>query len=116
MMRFKSFLLVISVILTLTSLAGFSASASDKKEFTVVIKNHQFEPSSLTVPAGEKFRLIVDNQDPTPEEFESHALSREKIIQGNSKGIILLGPLKAGSYEYFGEFNEDTAKGIIVAE
>jgi plastocyanin len=91
------------------------ASAADLREdeFVVVIKDHVFIPEEVAIPAGKKVRLVVDNQDSTPEEFESHDLHREKIIKGNSKGIIMLGPLKPGEYKFFGEFNEKTAKGII---
>lgn len=85
-------------------------------EFNIVIKNHRFVPAEITVPAGKKVKLIIDNQDATPEEFESHDLNREKVIAGKSKGTILIGPLKAGKYPFVGEFNEATAKGTITAE
>lgn len=90
--------------------------ADEKPVFTVVIKDHQFVPQTLDVPAGEKFKLIVDNQDSTPEEFESHDFHREKIIGGNSKATIFVGPLEAGEYNYFGEFNPETAQGKLVAK
>jgi len=86
------------------------------EEFQISIKNHRFEPAELTVPAGQKIKLVVNNQDATPEEFESYTLNREKIIRGNSSAVIYIGPLKPGSYKYFGEFNKDTAQGVIVAK
>ncbi len=92
---------------------GMSAAA-DKYE--IIIKDHRFKPAKLTVPAGKKIRLRVWNQDPTPEEFESYTLNREKIIRGNSKAVIFIGPLKPGRYEYFGEFNQKTAQGVIIAK
>lgn len=85
-------------------------------EFELIIQNHQFQPAELKVPAGEKFKLIVKNQDATPEEFESHELNREKVIPGGSKASILIGPLKPGSYPFFGEFHEATAQGKLIAE
>ena len=91
------------------------ASAAETPEFKLVIKNHRFEPSELAVPAGRKLKLIVDNQDPTPEEFESHSLRREKVIKGGSKASIYVGPLEPGTYDFFGEYHESTAKGRIVA-
>lgn len=88
-----------------------------KKEFyTIVIRDHKFLPEEITVPAGEKIKLIIDNQDPTPEEFESHDMNREKIIRGRKKATIYVGPLKPGKYHYFGEFNMDTANGYIIAK
>jgi plastocyanin len=84
--------------------------------FTVVIKDHLFQPEELTVPAGEEIKLLIDNQDATPEEFESHDLQLEKIIPGGSSATLRVGPLEAGTYSFFGEFNEDTAKGRIVVK
>ncbi len=84
--------------------------------FEISIKDHRFEPEELVVPAGQKFKLLVHNLDPTPEEFESHDFNREKVIGGGKTGIIFIGPLKPGTYEYFGEFNMDTALGRIIAE
>jgi plastocyanin len=84
--------------------------------FTIQIKNHRFEPAELTVPAGKKVKLLVENLDASPEEFESHELNREKIISGNSKATIYIGPLAAGKYPFFGEFNEATAQGVIIAK
>ena len=85
-------------------------------EFTLVIKDHKFSPAELKVPANTKIKLIVDNQDATPEEFESKELKREKIIPGKSKGTVMIGPLKPGRYPFFGEFHEKTAKGVVIAE
>jgi hypothetical protein len=61
-------------------------------------------------------KLTVHNQDATAEEFESHKLNREKIVPAGAKVVIFIGPLKPGKYEFFGEYNEATAKGVIVAD
>lgn len=91
------------------------AMAADT-EFNLVIKDHRFEPQELTVPAGRKVKVWVDNQDKTPEEFESYDLNREKIIAGGKKVPIFIGPLKPGTYKYFGEFHQNTAQGLIIAK
>ncbi|HWI82816.1 cupredoxin domain-containing protein [Ramlibacter sp.] len=85
-------------------------------EALLVIKNHRFEPAELKVPAGQRVKLTVHNQDGTAEEFESHKLNREKIIPPGGKVVIFIGPLKPGKYEFFGEYHEATAKGVVVAE
>jgi hypothetical protein len=100
-------------------LAGFapaSATGSDLPEFTLVIEQHRFEPAEFKVPAGQKLRLVVENRDPTAEEFESYDFNREKMVAGNGRIVLFVGPLKPGRYEFFGEFNPDTARGILVAE
>jgi len=85
-------------------------------EFTLTIKDHKFTPSELKVAAGKRHTITVVNNDDTPEEFESHALKIEKVVVGKSKGVVRIGPLKAGKYPFVGEYHEDTAKGVIVAE
>jgi len=105
--------LILSAIAVLLSA---NIATAEVKEYKIVIKDHLFIPAQTKIPAGQKVKLIIDNQDATPEEFESHDLNREKIISGNSKGIVFVGPLSEGSYKYFGEFNEATAQGVIIAE
>lgn len=101
------------LIAVLTFALASSASLAD--DFVITISEHRFSPAELEVPAGQKIKLRVINQDSTPEEFESYSLNREKIIPGNSQGIIFIGPLQPGNYDYFGEFHEDTAQGRIIA-
>jgi hypothetical protein len=95
----------------------FSASASaDVKEFTLTLRDHQFVPATLTIPANTKIKLLVVNEDATPEEFESHELNREKIVTGKGKITVFIGPLKPGRYPFFGEFHMKTAQGAIIAK
>ncbi len=93
-----------------------SLAMAQMQEYVVTIKDHQFTPALLKIPANQKVKLVIDNQDPTPEEFESHDLNREKIIGGGKKGFVFIGPLKPGKYEFFGEFNPKTANGTIEVE
>jgi len=60
--------------------------------------------------------LMIANQDATAEEFESHELNREKVIPGNTKLPVFIGPLAPGRYPFYGDFNAKTANGNIVAE
>lgn len=91
------------------------AHAADN-EMVLTIKNHQFAPAEIKVPANQRIKLNVHNQDSTPEEFESHSLNREKLIPAGAKAVIYIGPLKPGRYDFFGEFNPSTAKGVVIAE
>jgi len=84
--------------------------------FTLRIKNHLFEPDELVIPANRKVKLIIHNDDLSPEEFESYELNREKIIMGKRKGTVFIGPLPPGVYPYFGEFHPETALGKIIAQ
>lgn len=91
------------------------AQAADN-EVALTIKNHLFTPTEIKVPANQRIKLSVHNQDNTPEEFESHSLNREKLIPAGAKAVIYIGPLKPGRYDFLGEFNPSTAKGVVVAE
>lgn len=104
---------LIAILLAITS---FGASAADVHEATLVIEGHRFAPAEMKVPAGRKIKLTVVNKDPSPEEFESYELNREKIVAGNSRIVVFVGPLRPGRYPYFGEFHMDTAKGALIAE
>lgn len=103
------------LILLLISALAFTAMAATPS-VEIEIKHHLFFPSTITIPSNTKIKLIVYNRDATPEEFESYELNREKVIIGNSKAIIFIGPLAVGRYPFFGEFNPKTAQGEIVVE
>lgn len=84
--------------------------------FEILIKDHLFYPDELVIPANTKVKLLVKNQDATPEEFESYELNREKVIPGNTQAIIFVGPLPPGIYPFFGEFFPKTAQGKIIVK
>ncbi len=104
------------LLLTVLLIATTPASLAADLERTLVIKNHRFEPAEVRVPANQRVRLTISNQDNSAEEFESHALNREKIIPAGAKVVIFIGPLQAGRYAFFGEYNEASAKGTVIAE
>src|SRR5258706_12556256 len=83
---------------------------------TIVIRNHKFEPAEVRVPANKRVTITVLNDDPTPEEFESAPMKVEKVIPGKSKATIRIGPLAPGRYPFIGEFNEATAKGVVISD
>jgi plastocyanin len=96
--------------------AGSAATASSETALELSIKDHRFEPASLTARAGEPIAITVKNLDATPEEFESKTLKVEKVVAGNGEITVRLRPLKPGRYAFAGEYHEDTAKGELVVE
>jgi plastocyanin len=107
--------ILMSAILS-AALAAPLVARADTPEFVIVIENHRFAPAEVTVPAGQRVKLVIDNRDKTPEEFESHDLKREKVIAGGTKANIFVGPLKPGTYAFAGEYHEDTAQGKLIAK
>jgi high-affinity iron transporter len=83
---------------------------------TLTFRNHRFEPARIEVPAHTKFRLTVKNADDTADEFESAELNREKLVAPGGSITVFLGPLARGEYKFFGDFHQDTARGVLVAK
>jgi plastocyanin len=101
-----------------TALAFWSTPPTygEDATYTLTIQDHRFSPTELEIPAGKKVALIVKNLDPTAEEFESIELHREKVVAGGQEITVYIGPLRPGRYEFFGDFNPQTARGTIVAK
>lgn len=90
-----------------------SGWAADPVQLT--IKGHRFTPDQVIVPAGERLRIEVTNQDPTPAEFESSDLRAEKIVIPGGKVTVTVGPLRPGKYLFFDDYHPDEAKGSLEA-
>lgn len=104
------------VVMSTVGLLFLGASLARADDYVLTIKDHRFTPAEIKVPTNQRVMITVINQDVTPEEFDSTALKVEKVVAGNSKGIVRIGPLKAGRYPFIGEYHEATAKGVVVAE
>ena len=103
-----------ALLILLGALGGAGGARAEDGDYVLVIRNHMFTPSRLELPRGKKIRLLVKNQDATPEEFESHSLNREKIILPGRDGVVYIGPLGPGTYDFFGDFYPKTAQGLII--
>ena len=113
---------IVTLFSLLLSMHGFAEEAKlagkvkENADYKIILKNHRFTPTITTVPAGKKVKLVVENRDASIDEFHSDDLGVEKIIAGNTKAVIFVGPLKPGKYTFMGEFNASTAQGAIVAK
>ncbi len=90
------------------------AWAADDPAYALAIRSHRFSPAQIEIPANTKVRLVIRNEDATPEEFDSTQLRRERVIPGGGEATLYVGPLPAGSYEFLGEFHPDTAQGRLI--
>jgi heme/copper-type cytochrome/quinol oxidase subunit 2 len=96
-------------------LLGVASVAWAADPVVLTLKDHQFTPSAVTVPAGERFRIEVENKDATPAEFESNDLRVEKIVVPGGKIVVTAGPLKPGTYKFFDDYHPDLATGTLTA-
>ncbi len=103
--------------LVILGLCSVGATAADEAQtIEVTLKDHRFTPAEIHVVSGKPTVLHVKNEDATAEEFESSALKVEKVIAAHSTGIVRLRPLAPGRYPFEGEFHDDTAKGVVIAQ
>ena len=101
--------------LIVTSLPCVSPAAAQESTFNLTIHDSKFEPSTLQIPAGKKIKISIRNARTKPAEFESHDLNREKVIPPGTTATIYVGPLSAGTYGFFDDFNQ-SVRGQIVAK
>ncbi|MEA2778191.1 MAG: hypothetical protein QOF90_3597, partial [Acetobacteraceae bacterium] len=106
----------VAAALALAALVATAPVARAEDAPTITFHNHRFEPSRIEVPAHEKFKLMVKNTDDTADEIESTDLNREKLVAPGQTITVFLGPLDPGEYKFFGDFHQDTAKGVLVAK
>jgi len=95
-------------------MAGTVPGRASEGDITIAISGGKFMPSEVPVPAGQKVKLIIRNQDKSMSEFESTDFHREKVIAPGSEVTVFVGPLDAGSYEFFDDFHPDTRGRLVV--
>ena len=90
--------------------------SANQSEITIKIQKGRFSPAQIEIPANTKIRLVIQNLDDTPEEFESHDLNREVFIKANGSASFYIGPLLPGHYKFEGEFSPETAQGVVTVK
>jgi hypothetical protein len=87
---------------------------ADDGDVVITIKGGKFEPAEVPAPAGKKLKIVVRNQDTTASEFESSDFHREKVVQPGGEIAVFVGPLDAGSYEFFDDFHPENRGHLLV--
>lgn len=96
-------------------IALVAPALADDPTVNIDLKDHQFAPTEVPVPAGVKVKLLVKNDQAVTAEFESNSLHREKIVEPGNTITVYVGPLDAGSYEFFDDFH-NTTRGHLIAK
>jgi plastocyanin len=91
-----------------------SSALADDPTFPIMMRNNQFIPSEVQIPAGVKVKLIVHNDNQTTSEFESNQFHREKVVSPGQEITVYVGPLDPGSYEFFDDFHPQTRGHLVV--
>src|SRR5579862_10053374 len=95
-------------------LALAAPALADDPSVTITLKDHQFVPAEVPVPAGVKVQLMIKNEQEVTAEFESASLHREKIVAAGGQISVFVGPLDPGSYEFFDDFHGATRGRLVV--
>lgn len=103
-----------SALLGSVLMFGTAYAARAAEPLQIVLKDQQFTPADLRVPAGERVRIELHNQGSAPAEWESSELKFEKVVVPGGKITVSVGPLKPGTYKYFNEYHPE-ATGTITA-
>lgn len=104
----------VAALLWIGLLSVASPAAQSAGSLMLLIKGQAFAPREITVPAGEKVELLIQNQDDLPAEFESYDLSREVVVPAHGQVKVYIGPLDPGRYRFFNDFHQES-DGFVVA-
>lgn len=97
--------------------AGFAGGAhAGLPVYELTIRDGHFEPSTLEVPARQRFKIVINNAGSGPTEFESTPLRVEKVLSAGVTSFVVIHPLKPGRYPFFDEFHMDLPEGEIIAK
>jgi hypothetical protein len=105
------------LIVTTLWLAAASATVGATELLTIQLlaRDGRFQPETLEVPAGQRFKVAIRNEGPGAIEFEMLSPFKERVLGPGGQSFVIFAPLKPGTYPFFDEFHPDTAKGRIIA-
>jgi plastocyanin len=109
------------LVLALAALAAAATTAladapAVRPSVTLVLKDHHFTPSRVTVPAGQEIEIVLINQDAALEEFDSVDLKVEEDVTPKATIHFFVRALTPGDYQFMGEKHADTAQGVLMAK
>ena len=111
-MKLSGILRSAGLVLAVASLP--CAALADAAAPTLSIRGQAFQPASITIPAGQRVKIVVDNQDALPAEFESNDFSVEQVIPGGTALPVYIPPLKPGRYKFFNDFHPSSTGTLVV--
>ncbi|MDD9340238.1 cupredoxin domain-containing protein [Providencia heimbachae] len=104
------------LIVTLCALSPQAVFAAEKFTVELEMKNGDLIPRVLEVPAKTIIRIKITNTGTEPAEFESLQLRKEKVLAPGASSVVVIAPLKPGTYSFFDDFHLSHPKGEIIAK
>lgn len=108
--------MAISILLASIVIVGTNVARAEDEPvaLSLIIKDHQFEPAEVHVPAGKPVMFTVKNLDAIAAEFESSVLHVEKVIPPGGEAVVHVRPLQPGRYNFFDDFHHATQGFLVV--
>ncbi|MDB5607528.1 MAG: cupredoxin protein [Bradyrhizobium sp.] len=96
--------------------AAGHAHAQDPIEIPLSYKDKRFDPAEIGAPPNTPIVIKFRNLDREAMEFESDHLRIEKVVAAGGEATFKIRAQKPGRYEFFDEYNEKTARGVLVVK
>ena len=104
-----------ALLCAVLAVAACAFAAEELAVYVLVARDGVFEPATIEVPAGKRFKIEISNAGKGPMEFESRELKQEKVLAAGARSSVVINGLKPGTYTFFDDFHPDI-KGRIVAK
>ena len=108
------FVAIVAAAIVAAAFGG--AQAEELMVVKLVARDGVFQPTTLEVPAGKRFKIEISNEGKGPIEFESRDLRQEKVLAAGAKSSVVINGLKPGTYVFFDDYHPDAPKGQVVAK
>jgi hypothetical protein len=105
-----------AVLLFAPIVAAGHAHAQGTTEIQLSYKDKTFDPPEISAPANTPIVIKFRNLDREAMEFESDTLHIEKVVAAGKEAAFKIRAQKPGRYEFFDEYNEKTARGVLVVK
>lgn len=115
-MLWRDIQFIVILISTLLITIPSTLNAVDLLTFKLIVKDGRFYPDCITVPVGQKIKIIIHNIGKTVAEFESIELHKEKVLAPGAQSFIVIAPLRLGKYKFYDDFHLNMPPGLIVAQ
>jgi len=71
------------------------AYAAPLPNYDVTIADGVFTPEKIEVPAGQRFKITIQNTGSSPAEFENLSMRVEKVLGPGVKSFVVIHPSRA---------------------
>jgi len=100
----------------IVALVNSNVQGAPLPNYEITITDGKFDPTSIEVPAGQRFKITITNTGSSPAEFENLSMRVEKVLGPGVKSFVVMHPLKPGTYHFIDEFHLDMPGFEIIAK